>query len=33
MATLRAQNMKIKGTVKKNQKPRCFITDPYEKFW
>ncbi|XP_025422669.1 uncharacterized protein LOC112692271 isoform X2 [Sipha flava] len=33
MATLRAQNMKLKGTQKKNLKPRCFITDPYEKFW
>lgn len=33
MTTLREQNMKHKGIIKKNQRPRSFITDPYEKFW
>lgn len=33
MATLREQNLKLKGIIKKNQRPRSSITDPYEKFW
>ncbi|VVC39357.1 50S ribosomal protein L30e-like,Ribosomal protein L7Ae/L30e/S12e/Gadd45 [Cinara cedri] len=33
MATLREQNIKHKGIVKKKQKPRCSITNPFEKFW
>lgn len=33
MTTLREQNMKHKGIIKRNQRPRSFITDPYEKFW
>jgi len=33
MTTLREMNMKQKGIVKKNLRPRCVVTDPYEKFW
>jgi len=33
MSTLRKQNMKLQGIKQKNQKARCSITDPYEKFW
>ncbi|CAI6342633.1 unnamed protein product [Macrosiphum euphorbiae] len=33
MTTLRELSMKHKGIMKKNIRPRCTITDPYEKFW
>ncbi|KAL5244548.1 hypothetical protein ACI65C_011958 [Semiaphis heraclei] len=33
MTTLRELNMKHKGIMKKNLRPRCNIADPYEKFW
>ncbi|XP_060850557.1 uncharacterized protein LOC132929310 [Rhopalosiphum padi] len=33
MTTLRELNMKHKGIMKKNLRPRCVVTDPYEKFW